>query len=1097
MPPALAGGGAMGARIRDFDWQNHPLGPPADWPRELQVALSLALHSAFPTAIYWGPELRLLYNDAWAPIPAERHPWALGRPGPEVWADIWDVVGPQMDAAMRSGEGFSTNDQLLRMVRDGAPRDTWWNYSFSPIVGEDGGVLGLLNQGQEVTEQVRQRDARAAEIERMRAMFAQAPAAIAVTLGPEHRFAIANPAYNVLTGHRNLLDRTVAEALPEVVEQGFVELLDTVYRSGVAHRAMAAPVMLEYEPGTVTTRMIDFVYQPIRNEDGATWAIFIEANDVTDRWKAEQAVVRAVADREFVYSLAEQQRAMADPAQIARIAAAALVSRFAVERAGFFEVDASNETVRFGACATNGAVEDLSGEYRVSELSGPLWAMVARGELSTDQDFNAEARAALAELGLAAALTVPIVRDDRVVGGVYLHGFEPREWTAQERQVIGEVAQGSWDAGLRAAAHVQLRDANRKLAVIVRQRTEERDRIWEFSRDLLGVADSEGVWVAINPAWRQVLGWDETEILGRTSEWLEHPDDRAATAAEIGALGEGRATHLFINRFRRQDGSYSTLSWTAVPHEGQLYCTARDITEEMERDAALRLAEARTRLALSAINGVGTYTLDPAADVLRCDESFARLYGIDPREGAMGVPVATAMRNIMPEDLDRIRADIIVTHAQPGDSEHEYRLEQPDGSISWVMTRTNAAISPDTGRLTVTGVAVDTTEQHRLEDALRQAQKMEAVGQLTGGLAHDFNNMLMGISGALEMIPRRLEQGRAADIPRYIEAAQGAARRAAALTHRLLAFSRRQTLDPRATDIRDLVLGLEDILRRAAGPAVALSLALEGPALTVLVDPNQLESALLNLVINARDAMSEGGSITIAAEARQLAAAEARDFDLLAGDYVRICVSDTGKGIPADLVGRVFDPFFTTKPMGEGTGLGLSMVYGFVRQSGGSIRIDSAPGRGTTICLLLPRHGGAVEAAEVTPGGTVPQVVTRRRVLVVDDEPTIRMLVSEALSEHGLAVVEAADAASALAIAREGGAFDLLVTDVGLPGEMNGRQLAERLRAEFPALRVLMITGFAEQSVLGGERLPDGMAVLTKPFSIDTLARRVAELADS
>ena len=382
------------------------------------------------------------------------------------------------------------------------------------------------------------------------------------------------------------------------------------------------------------------------------------------------------------------------------------------------------------------------------------------------------------------------------------------------------------------------------------------------------------------------------------------------------------------------------------------------------------------------------------------------------------------------------------------------------------------------------------------EDSLRQAQKMEAVGQLTGGIAHDFNNLLTGITGAIEMMQVRIAQGRIGDLERYANAAQGAAKRAAALTHRLLAFSRRQTLDPKPTDVNRLIQGIEDLVGRTVGPAITVEVVGATGLWSTMVDGNQLENALLNLCINARDAMPDGGRITIETANKWLDDRAARQRDLEPGQYLSICVTDTGTGMPPDVQARAFDPFYTTKPLGEGTGLGLSMIYGFARQSGGQVRIYSEIGTGTTVCIYLPRLYRDDDDGEEEAAASVDAIIgTRSRtVLVVDDEPTIRMLVIEILEDMGHTVLEAGDGAAALRTLQTGAHIDLLVTDIGLPGALNGRQVADAAMALLPDLKVLFITGYAENAVIGSRQLEPNMALVTKPFPMETLALRVAEL---
>ena len=380
-----------------------------------------------------------------------------------------------------------------------------------------------------------------------------------------------------------------------------------------------------------------------------------------------------------------------------------------------------------------------------------------------------------------------------------------------------------------------------------------------------------------------------------------------------------------------------------------------------------------------------------------------------------------------------------------------------------------------------------------LNDRLRQSQKMEAVGQLTGGIAHDFNNLLTGITGNLELLRSRGGSAPAHDADgdqdRHIAAALSCVDRAATLTHRLLAFSRRQTLDPRPVEVGPLVASMTDLISRTAGPSIAVEVRMPPEVWGTLCDANQLENALLNLAINARDAMQEGGRLIIAA-ANVTLGGDAPD-ELARGDYVALSVTDTGAGMTQDIVARVFEPFFTTKPIGAGTGLGLSMVYGFARQSGGGTVIDSAPGRGATVRLYLPRHVGLAAIAAPVAADKPATAAAGETVMVVDDEIVVRELIGEVLGDLGYDVIEVAGAAEALRLLRSERPVDLLITDVGLPGTMNGRQLAEAARAHRAALKVLFITGYAEHGALNGGMPDAGMQMMTKPFAMDALAARI------
>ncbi len=392
-------------------------------------------------------------------------------------------------------------------------------------------------------------------------------------------------------------------------------------------------------------------------------------------------------------------------------------------------------------------------------------------------------------------------------------------------------------------------------------------------------------------------------------------------------------------------------------------------------------------------------------------------------------------------------------------------------------------------------------DQHRLaeaEDSLRQAQKMEAVGQLTGGIAHDFNNLLTGIIGSLDMMQRKVARGQPVDVNAYVSAAMTAANRAAALTHRLLAFSRRQSLDPRPVYVDRLITGMEELLRRTLGEAIHLKIVNAAALWLTRCDQNQLENALLNLVINARDAMPTGGTLTIETANAQLDdAQEAKLRDVVPGHYIAICVTDTGVGMTPDIVSRAFDPFFTTKPIGQGTGLGLSMIYGFTRQSGGYARINSELARGTTVKLYLPRyHGEGEMAPESEDEPTSVLAIAREEVvLVVEDEQVVRDLVIDLLGEMGYRSLQAADGPTGLAIVQSDARIDLLISDVGLPG-LNGRQLADAACAQRPELKVLFITGYAHNAALDTGLLSPGMHLITKPFAIETLATRIKEMIE-
>ena len=387
-----------------------------------------------------------------------------------------------------------------------------------------------------------------------------------------------------------------------------------------------------------------------------------------------------------------------------------------------------------------------------------------------------------------------------------------------------------------------------------------------------------------------------------------------------------------------------------------------------------------------------------------------------------------------------------------------------------------------------------TAQLRHNEEALRQSQKMEAVGQLTGGIAHDFNNMLTGIIGSLELLRRRLARGRLDDLDSLIDLGVTSANRAAGLTHRLLAFSRRQSLDSKAVEMNTLVTSMGELLQRSLNESIRLDMQLHDGLWVAEADPNQLESALLNLVLNARDAMPNGGNLVVKTFNQHLDSDFTEAYsNLEPGDYVVLSVQDNGCGMPQSVINRAFDPFFTTKPIGQGTGLGLSMIYGFSKQSHGHVSIDSELDQGTTVNLFLPRFKGEPVTDSTADTLLPPYARNGETVLIVEDDPAVRVLVSAVLGELGYAFVEASDADGAVPILNSPQRIDLLISDVGLPG-MNGRQLAEIGRQYRPDLKVLFITGYAEHAAVRGGFLDPGMQMITKPFTFDLLTAKVREM---
>ena len=479
------------------------------------------------------------------------------------------------------------------------------------------------------------------------------------------------------------------------------------------------------------------------------------------------------------------------------------------------------------------------------------------------------------------------------------------------------------------------------------------------------------------------------------------------------------------------------------------------------------------------------------------------------------------LESVFPEDQPRMQSALQHSLDTGDDFIIEFRNIWADGSLHWVDVRARA-IRARNGRVSLlAGVTSDITERklaetqlRRLnetleqqveertsqlrhnEEVLRQSQKMEAVGQLTGGIAHDFNNMLTGIIGSLELLRRRLARGKTEDLDGLIDLGVTSANRAAALTHRLLAFSRRQSLDSKPVEMNELVNSMGELLHRSVNESIRLDMCLEPELWTAEADPNQLESALLNLVLNARDAMPNGGMLMIETFNRSLDRTFTNAYEnLLPGDYVVLSVTDTGIGMPENVISRAFDPFFTTKPIGQGTGLGLSMIYGFTKQSHGHVAIESQVGHGTTVQLFLPRFHGNKQEEETDSHSQEVEARAGETILIVEDDPAVRALVSQVLGELGYAWLEAADAVGAVPILESSQRIDLMISDVGLPG-MNGRQLADIGRQMRPDLKVLFITGYAENAGVRAGFLDTGMQMITKPFAFDQLTAKVREMIE-
>ena len=1116
-------GGDMGRRIRDHDWSRTPLGPLESWPATLRTTLGLCLGSTFPTAVYWGPELRLLYNDAWAPIPAERHPDCLGQPAREVWHDIWDVVGPQFESVIATGEGISSYDQPLTFIRDGEPVETWFTYSLSPIRDEGGNIVGVFNQGNETTRLVLAERRRAEEASRLREMFEQAPGAVALLHGPDLTFEYANDAYSDLIGNRPVLGRTVAEALPEVAEAGFVDILHEVLQTGEAYRADAAPVpVFHSEDGRSEIRLVDFVYQPIRDATGQVTDVLVQANDVTERARAEQALRRS--DERLQLALDSSlsigtwdwdvvaNRVTAD-ARFARLygvdpAVAAAGASIETFFGGIHLDDLPRVQAAIDATLTHG--EPFIEEYRLIQRDGGIVWVVAQGRAKFDQDGRAirfpgvsfditkrrmaedAARDAVSELRAATEAQAFVYR---------LADGMRRLDTPAEIMRLAATALGKRLGADRVGFIRILGDALMQF-----------DIGWasEALQPMVGTVPLDSMGPTAVAAYRA----GETRVMN--DYLVDTPALKAAARQGAGAgigvplLRQGKLTAgLYVNQSRARHWSADEVALVEAVAE-----TAWDSVDRAQAAAALKDSEAKFRAIANSIDQM-VWSTQPDGFHDYFNERWYDFTGV-PHGSTDGGGWNDVFH---PDDQDRTQARW--RHSlETGDPYRiEYRLRHRSGQYRWVLGSA-LPVRDDSGAIvrwfgTCTdieeqvaarqvlarsqaeleaAIAVRTEQLMATEAQLRQAQKMEAVGQLTGGIAHDFNNMLAVVIGALDLLERRIARGNT-DVGRYVEAARDGANRAAALTQRLLSFSRQSTLDPAPTDLNALVSGMTDMLTRTLGDATQVHTRLADSLWGVNTDRGGVENAILNLAVNARDAMMRGGRLTIETANVAVGDEDAQSYAIPPGDYVAISVSDTGSGMSADVAARAFDPFFTTKAVGKGTGLGLSQVFGFARQSGGHVAIDSTPGVGTTVRILLPRDADGRLPAPIELNTPHTSVLPRgtETILVVEDEERVRNYSVEALTELGYTVIDAHDGPTALALIERGEAIDLLFTDVVMP-EMTGRELAEAARWHLPSLRVLYTSGYTREEI--EPTGPVAAGVLKKPFDVATLALRVRDALD-
>ncbi|TFF14072.1 PAS domain S-box protein [Pseudomonas sp. BCA14] len=754
----------------------------------------------------------------------------------------------------------------------------------------------------------------------------------------------------------------------------------------------------------------------------------------------------------------------------------------------------------------------------LESFTAPIYEAVLGGQARTfsEQRFVLQRNHRDTEIWLD--LTYSPVRDERgTVAGILVTAIE----TNERRSKALELQRRSEDS-LKAQHSTEQR---LQLALAATDAVGTWD--WDIGEDRF-IADAHFAYLhGVDP--------EDADLLP-ISAYLQgvHPEDRGTVARSIKHCITFGTEYAEEYRLLQADGQ---VRWVFArgrcykDHQGRparFLGAALDLTERKHTEQALRQSQTELQLIINAMPVLIGY-VDHEERFRLNNSAYLDWYGLTPQE-----LYGKSIREVLGDDVYAGRADKIaaalkgkacsfltVTPHRDGRPRHALMKYLPrfsnDGSVNgfyiFVIDETERILTEEalrhlnenleervaqrTQALAEANQRLQNEmfERERAEDALRHAQKMEAVGQLTGGIAHDFNNMLTGIIGSLDLMQRYIAAGRSDEIGRFTDAAVSSAHRAAALTHRLLAFSRRQSLDRRPIDPNQLVASLEDLFRRTKGAHITLKVQLGKDIWPVNTDASQLENALLNLVINARDAMPDGGELLIETANSYLDGTDITTLEpVKAGDYVMLGVCDNGTGMAPKILAKAFDPFFTTKPIGQGTGLGLSMIYGFAQQSGGHVTIHSEPGQGTCVRLYLPRlYGTALESSQPSNSSEAPLALAGESVVVVEDDPAVRMLVVNVLGELGYTAHQAADARTALPLLESDLRVDLLVTDVGLPG-MNGRQLAEIARQHRPGVRVLFMTGYAEKAAERQGFLEDGMDMIAKPFSIELLATKIRSM---
>jgi PAS domain S-box-containing protein len=1072
----LTGGGELSERIAAYPWESTSLGEISQWGTPLRNTVALMLRSDVPMVLLWGHEGVMIYNDAYSVFAGGRDHRLLGS----AVRDGWDEVADFNDNVMRvclGGDTLKFAEHELVLHRDGRPERVWMNLDYSPVLDEDGVPAGVLAIVVEVTEARRVRTALEANEAKLRFLdllgreivasrhaddilahvtrltaehLSLATCAYADVDADQNGFTIRGewhaPGLSPIVGHYRLADfgelavRELRVGRPLIINNNAVELDPDAAKSF-------------QDIGIAATICMPLV------KEGRLTALMAMHQDVPRQWSDyDLQVIRDVTERSWAHieRVRAEEELAAQGAQLRRSQEAGGVGLFTIDIA----TNLVNGTPEFCRIFGFDVCEDIP-----AEEFGKLIIPEDLEIVSADGEWDDGA----IELDIEYRIRRPDTGAERIIARKA--EFE-RDENGRPVRLVGAVQ----DVTERRRIQLALEKSEAGFSALA-----------QFMPNQVWTARADGYLDWFNAQVYSYSGAEEGSLDGAAWASIVHPHDLPPTLARwTEALASGQVYEAEF-RLRNAVGEYRWFLARALPlrdSRGAVNSWVGTNTDIHEQKL-LEVASVRDRDRLWSMSQDILLVCNYEGEITAINPSAERVLGWVEEE-MIG---RTLLDFVHPDDRKDTGAEFakVTTGITTLAFENRYLAKHGEYRLlDWTAV-------PDGER--IHGVGRDITDHRATEEALRQSQKMEAVGQLTGGIAHDFNNLLQGITGSLDIMESRLAQGRTEDLVRWLSGAKASAGRAAALTHRLLAFSRRQPLDPRPVRVNPLLASMEDMLRRTLSEAIELELVLASGLWPTRCDGNQLESAILNLVINARDAMPDGGKLVIeSCNAHLDTAYAASQRETQPGEYVCICVTDTGVGMDRETIERAFEPFFTTKPIGQGTGLGLSMIYGFARQSEGHVRIHSEAGRGTTVKLYLPRFHGMEDDQAFSVGAGGPVHAERGEVvLVVEDEPVVRGLIVEVLGDLGYDAIEADDGIKGLEILQSRRRIDLLITDIGLPG-LNGRQMSDAARLSRPELKILFMTGYAENAALPSGFLETGMTMITKPFAIDVLAARIREI---